>query len=380
MTTTEAREPGRRPRRQVVLVAAGTALVALLVVAFLVLDPFVDGPTPARVGQVVTTGAWNSDDAPREDAEVTVALPPGDVVLRVGEPRDALPDVAGLEQGGVPAPDGGAFVPVRWEWGARSVRTDVGAQPDAPPGVGLDAAPAPELGLLVDGEVVALPIGTPGRGGLETWSFVATDGEAEQTWVVRYDGVEVRITGSSAGLEVGDAGSTAGYEDYVRDRSGEQPTTVLPVATTPASEPRGSSDAPLTMIVGGATREPYVTGLGWAPDGTTWVVLTLRIEGAFETQAGDVVYGLDDLRWRTFDEVTLTVGADGEELPAPTRSPYHLYEVYAPFVLAVVEVPTGVTTVTLDARATMPVRYAEPESAAAPDALELRWSGEVELR
>lgn len=253
-------------RRSAAVVAGGVALVAVLVAGLVVLDPFGAAPTPARVGQLVTTGAVNAEDVRGPGAEVTVPLPPGDLVLRVGEPQDALPDTAGLEEPGVPAPDGGAFVPVLWEWATGSLRTDLGAAPGAPPSVVADAAPSPGLALLGDGEGVDLPLGAPPPDGREAWSFVATDGAAEQTFVVSYDGVEVRVTGSSDGLEVEDPGPTAAYDGYLRDRSGAAPVATLPVVTDPVTTVEGASGGPLALTVGGASREPYVTGLGWAPE------------------------------------------------------------------------------------------------------------------
>lgn len=370
-----------RPARPVLVAGAALVLVvALVIVAALVgIGPFAPAPTPARVGQVVDTGAWNPDEVPDDIAEAEIGLPPGDLVLRVGKPRTELPTLAGSEQAGVAKPDGGTFVPVSWRWSAPSIRPDVNPNLNESPSIVAAPPPQPTLGIEVDDEVLPLSVDVPASPLVDpdsTWFYVAVDGD-EQTFVVGYDSVEVRVTGSEDGLEVD--GAPQGYEDYQRDRSGDNPAiaefapVLDPVATLQGSEPA------LQMSVRSGSREPYVGGLGWAPEGTTWVALTFDLSPADLVRRGEEVWRLETSEWIAFDEVDLTLTAGGVALDVARRPLPSLGGHLGGPTLAVVQVPQGLEELDLTATATMPARSVEPEGAPDPGEISLSWSGQVPI-
>lgn len=115
--------------------------------------------------------------------------------------------------------------------------------------------------------------------------------------------------------------------------------------------------------------------------GSTWVALTLQVEAGYVARDGDVELGLDDLRWRTADEVVPSLRApDAADAAEPVLRRLEGFGAYGPPVLLVVAVPVGTTSVTLEATAEMGVRYADPDDASAPDVLGLRWTGDLDLR
>ncbi|MFW6774111.1 hypothetical protein ACOACO_07495 [Nocardioides sp. CPCC 205120] len=377
------------PRRRRVLAVA--LLVAVVVAVAVVVRMTDAGPTPARVGAVVDPVSYAEDEVPAAADEVPLRLPGGEAVLRVGRTVERLPDATGTDQPGVPAPEDGAWLPVSWQWTAWTQRHALGAYSGVPPAVTPAAAPVPTLTLLVDGERHPLVVPAPAGPTTEpdgTWFHVAVpagdDADAGLALAVGFDGEEQVVTVDGGRLETGERGRFAAYDDYDQALDQEDPVAVLPGDTgTDFDFPfAGTPAQPLDgdLVVAAATREPYVTGLGWAPAGRTWAVLPLQLYVAGELEDGERSVTIGDRSWSLYDaRPDIRVAVAGEEPAAPVAHVPPADDLRAAGTV-VASVPADATTLRLEVAARSALREVrEGDPAGVPDAFTLTWAGDVPL-
>lgn len=273
----------------VLLLVAGTALAVLLLQR--------DDRTPARVGHVVDARLDLEEDPVRLGA-ASVALPGGDLEVAVAARTDVLD--AAAEQQAVPPPEGGAYLPVAWRWTTTSDRWDLAALPGAPPSVVAEPAPEVTLTLVQDG--IRYPLRAPApllpSSEEDRWFPVAVAASDDVSLVVGFDGEEQVVQVGADGPVNGDPGRLAAYDGYERapdrsERSDEVAAMVPPdlgggLATTYAGDGTPDSPGDGVLVVRTVSAEPYVTGLGWAPEGETWLVLPLAVDffGAVRSPVG----------------------------------------------------------------------------------------------
>ncbi|MDN7120068.1 hypothetical protein INN71_01540 [Nocardioides sp. ChNu-153] len=377
-----------RGRRAVLVGVTLVVLVAAVLVVVLVRTTG-EGPTPARVGAVVDPTSYAEDEVPTATDQVAVQLPGGAAVLRIGDTVARLPDATGTEQPGVPAPEDGTWLPVSWQWTEWTQRPALGVYQGAPVAVTPDTAPSPTLTLLVDGERHPLRVGEPAVPRSQpdgAWFHVAVpaDRTVDLGLAVGWDGEEQVVEVAPGRLELSDPGRFAAYDDYDRSDERTTPVAVLPGSTGTdfafllPGTPTDPLDGDLSVVA--AYREPYVTGLGWAPAGRTWAVLPLDLYVAGELEDGDRSVTIGSRSWSLYEaRPDIRVGVAGEEpvAPAAYRPPT---EPVASVGVVVVDVPQDATTVRLDVAARTPVREVRTgDPAGVPDAFTLTWAGDVPL-
>lgn len=250
-------------------IVAAVALLLVLLVAVGTQVLAAGSPAPeARSGQTIEQGG------DYDGSSVDVELPFATMGLTIGEPRATLlddPDGTVLR----PPPDG-SFVPLTWGFDDDASRL----RPIPVAGPGVDIADV-ELAVVVDGERYpvrvdgARTIGIAPRGGAlllgDSTVQVAVPGDPEVfDVVVTYDGQEQVVTYGRGEAVVTDEGAFAPYRDL--------PQTEREVKV-PAQLPDGfrvrSGGGRGGLTVHWVARLPYIAGLGWAPDGRAWFVVTL---------------------------------------------------------------------------------------------------------
>lgn len=219
-----------------------------------------------------------------EGEQSLLQLPHGRLTFEVTDAEE-IPDGAASD-----APSDGRFVGVDWSWepgaGVPSLVSGFLIADDVPADVRVQVDGAwHDLGSAYD---------TSAGGVAGATFFVPASDDvvaADVTVAVDFDGVEQTVQGDGSGLEAGAAAPM--YEI-----TGEPTTPECPAVLSPAT------------AVGGATCEaafvelPYVTDLGWAASGTTWVVADLSVT------VGEVTVGGED---QPVVEQTETISLDGTE-------------------------------------------------------------------
>lgn len=378
--------PSRRPSRR--LLVAGVVLLGVLALVVALLVTRSDAGTPARPGQVVDTGAWNADDAPDPTGSAALTLPPGDLELAVAARTDDLVPSDEDDEGAVPPPDAGTFLPVRWQWTELAHRFDLAAAEGQPFAVQGGEGPRPELYLEQAGTRTVLAVPEPGRPDADPgsqWFHVAVDGGDDLALVVAYDGVEQRVAVTAdAELEPGAAGRFAAYEDALREpATPAAAAALLPVDLDPglvlSYAGGGTADDPGDgdLVVGAADLQPYVAGLGWAPEGQAWLVAPLAVGFYGSVEAGGSSALLVRSSW-SLDQAAPSLAVDAAGVPsdtvllAPPRS-----GVGAGGIL-VAAVPGDTTQVDLEVVARTPVALLyDGDLADFPDPVTLTWRGSV---
>ena len=144
------------------------------------------------------------------------------------------------------------------------------------------------FGIVADGEAWELPALSGWVDGVEVEpgarrQYVAVPDDAEEVTVTMdYDGVTQTIDAATADVSVGDAAPL--YDAPFPAPGGPCGDQLWSTGAT-AIDGEGSS----CFVLGSATR-PYVAGLGWAPEGSRWLVVTV-VPGTptgFETRRGTV--------------------------------------------------------------------------------------------
>ncbi|MFC7405319.1 hypothetical protein [Georgenia alba] len=294
------------PRRRYWSLAV--ALVAVALVAALVWrEDIVEAVTPeprAEAGQVFQVYTTQVPG----DAEI-VTLPTAQLGIHLGEPVQQLPaDAAGASEDAGPllAPEGGAYLPVvigtesmvpsAWMPGAEQVLPEVviesgGQRFDLSSQVAR-VLPARSTGLLVP----ILPV---------LGVYLAVDGPgSDATVTVTFDG-ESQTLRADGTLE---AGRFETIDPSVEPRSsgcerGEQPLDGL-VTYIPEDSGVFFYGSPYDRGLGncflnGIDTEPWVAGLGWAPEGSRWLTMGLRLD-----IADDQLVDADDrsVQWEIVDD------------------------------------------------------------------------------
>lgn len=190
-------------------------------------------------------------------------VPTGSVAVTVGDPVDRVGSDDTADRGERAAPDGSALLPVLVDFTDRE---------GAPWGGRLAAEPQEaDVVLEVAGEERRLgsPYTTAGRGrsGAATATYwVVVPGEAaadEVTVTVTYDGAE---QAAAAGEEPsGPAAALAAL-----------PQEAPPAADCPERWRTDATPLRLECELSLVGRTPYWPGAGWAPDGSSWVVVEAR--------------------------------------------------------------------------------------------------------
>ncbi|HEY1134502.1 MAG TPA: hypothetical protein VGE77_07980 [Nocardioides sp.] len=378
-------------RRRTTAVAALVLLLVAGLVLAVVLVQRDDRPT-ARVGHVVaaTFDLPGADGVPERAGAASLTLPGGDLEVVVGARSEVID--ADAEQQSVPPPDGGAYLPVAWRWTSSTVRWDLAGLPGEPASVVADRAPDVTLTLVQDG--VRYPLQAPAPlsvngGDDDRWFPVAVGGSEDVALVVAFDGEEQVLDVTGSGIRAGDPGRFAAYEGYERepDRARDDVATLIPadlgagLATTFDGEGTPASPGDGTLVVQTVSPEPYVTGLGWAPDGETWLVLPLAVDffGEIRNAAGLASVPLD---WSFYDAAPeVRVGADGAA-PEPVvvlTPPAGDFLSPGSAAVAVALVGEGTTTVALEASAQIVQlrTYEDVDRADFPDVVPLAWSAQL---
>lgn len=235
-------------------------------------------------------GIWLSQ---REDQEVTragtlveqpvdgllvgrstdVRIPWGRLQVTMTEPLDSVEGDTGTLRG--------SFIGIQVELRDTEDAVPVDRTPDA-------TFEDPVFGIEADGEAWELPALSGWVDGVEVApgarrQYVAVPPDAEEVTVtMTYDGVTQTIDASTADVNVGDAGPL--YD------------APFPAPGSPCGDQLWSTGAAALdgagntcFVLGSATR-PYVAGLGWAPDGSRWLVVTVApgAPSGFETRQGTV--------------------------------------------------------------------------------------------
>ena len=202
-----------------------------------------------------------------------VRVPWGRLQVTVTEPLDSVETDTGTLRG--------SFVGIQVE--LRDTEDSVPV--DRAPGASLED---PVFGLEADGETWELPALSGWVDGIEVApgarrEYVALPADAEKVTVtMTYDGVTQTIDAATADVSVGDA---APLYDAPSPSPGGPCGDQLWSPGAAALDGAGSA----CFVLGSATH-PYVAGLGWAPEGSRWLVVTV-VPGpptAFETRRGPV--------------------------------------------------------------------------------------------
>lgn len=364
----------------VLLLVAGTALAVLLLQR--------DERTTARVGHVVDARLDLEEDPVRLGA-ASVALPGGDLEVAVAARTDVLD--ADAEQQAVPPPDGGAFLPVAWRWTTTSDRWDLAAPPGAPPSVVAEPAPEVTLTLVQDGIRYPLRAPAPSQASAEEedrWFPVAVAASDDVALVVGFDGEEQVLEVGADGPVAGDPGRLAAYDGYERapERSDEVTAMVPPdlgggLATTYAGDGTPDSPGDGVLVVRTASAEPYVTGLGWAPEGRTWLVLPLAVDFFGALRSTDGLAGVPN-DWDLYSaSPDVRVGADGATpTPVVVLTP-PVGDVLSPgsagVAVALVPEDTGSVTLRASAEIVRLLPYDGVDRSDFPDPVTLTWEADL---
>lgn len=334
----------RPVRRPAIFLALGALTLATL-------SACSSGNDTVDVGDVRSYGSGAA-----EGTEVSVTVPLGTVEAVVGEPVEEIGDLR--------APDGGSLVRVATRFRDAQVRSDVwdlAARAGSARAVVATLNAAGQdypLGVVRDGD------GTDAGESVRapTDLVVALEGTPEEigddlVLAITYD--ELTQTVSLPEGERAPGRADALYEEAADP-------SALPVQECDARvEPARAAVPSLACEVGAVRALPYVPDLGWAAEGTTWLVVGAGIEvPAVE---------LDGARYAAAS-IDLSVRADGEEpalvLDATDRSGrgagQHVFSVPA---------DSGATRLELDARCALRLEAGD----GSPAARRLRVSAAVDV-
>lgn len=238
-----------------------------------------------------------------------VRVPWGRLQVTVTEPLEQT-------QEGVAAPENGRVIGVQARLGGTE---DLLVTNQIPDGELMD----PVFTLVVDGEEHILE-------GMVGWiagdevqlvarrQYVALTSVPEQVDLrVEYDGVEQEVAGASG--EVDRAGAVGLYD---LDFGGGAVACADPLWSTGAADV--GENVTQCLVTSSATR-PYVAGLGWAPEGSKWMVVTVLPGapaefdgplGTYEVTDTSVSYLLDGRAPKEFFAQSEILPTDVEEDPA----------------------------------------------------------------
>ncbi|MFC7405321.1 hypothetical protein [Georgenia alba] len=238
-------ESPRRPRRGRTTAVVAVAVLLVTVVGGLAWwQPW----NRAATGEVL-----RGDPSDVDGRGTTLTLPTGEIEIRVGQPRNRLPD-----DGALP-PLGGSFVPVSISASARAVLSVPGA----------GEVPAARVGVSAGGSRFTLSGSDDGA-----YYLVTGDRSSDVTITVRFDGESQTLTVGADGTEV-DARRFADVGNALEGTL-EERTFECGDARVAESVRGGAPDVveppPFDCTVLAARLSPWVHGLGWAPAGQAWLV------------------------------------------------------------------------------------------------------------
>jgi len=206
-----------------------------------------------------------------EGTPLTVNLPRGVLEFIVADPVDEVLYVPELDYGHAEAADGVSLIGIGWSyrpapWGLP--RTNALTEKTPSPSAALVVADRPyDLGplLSLDDDIVA-----PAEGAV----IFAVPGEPDSLTVDDFD-VQVTYDGLTQSINVATGEKDLGAATTLQ--VGTPPTS--PGADCPDLE--GDQSSPglfldLVCQINSVTSTPYVPGLGWADEGTTWLVVTVQ--------------------------------------------------------------------------------------------------------
>lgn len=202
-----------------------------------------------------------------------VRVPWGRLQVTITEPVDSVEGDAGMLRG--------SFIGVQVELRDTEDAVPVDRTPDA-------SFEDPVFGIEADGEAWELPALSGWVDGVEVEpgarrQYVAVPDDAEEVIVTMdYDGVTQTIDAATADVGIGEAAPL--YDAPFPAPGGPCGDQLWSTGAT-AIDGEGSS----CFVLGSATR-PYVAGLGWAPEGSRWLVVTVvpGMPTGFETRRGTV--------------------------------------------------------------------------------------------
>jgi hypothetical protein len=227
-----------------------------------------DDARAARVGETFVATLWSEI----EGHPSTIVVPGLRYDLLVTSPRERADSVSTRDTGvSVDAAEGTRFVGVTWDLAATA-----GGDALVLAGHGPDGERA-TLALVVDGETIDLgPLDAEAAKGW--WVVVPEDADTIGV-AVTYDGVTQTIEDATDRLAVPEGGSELLY-------AVDTPRVHQPSCSEPAQGPE-----PERYVIGSCNVSisdpiPYHRQLGWADEGSAWVVVRLRMR--------EVVVGWDD--------------------------------------------------------------------------------------
>ncbi|MFD1249939.1 hypothetical protein ACFQ3F_19235 [Nocardioides ginsengisoli] len=206
--------------------------------------------------------------------ESVVALPIGRLEISLGTPtrKLAADDTSQLEE--LTAPAGSAFVPITWQYDAKTFG-DYAQY--------LDTDASPVIDLVASGASYRLPAPqTSGQGAESFYVLVTGDGQ-KPSLKVGYDGVVQTVD-----LTTGDheAGPAAPLYDL------GSPKDKLSPCGGPVDYGRKLvGNGTFSCTVGQPVRLPYA-GDSWAPEGKSWLAVTVRTaQGSWNETTSDLASG-----------------------------------------------------------------------------------------
>lgn len=239
--------------RKLLIVLVPLLLVAALAAGGLWLSQRED-PEPSAAGTLVVQPV----DGLLVGRSTDVRVPWGRLQVTVTEPVDSVESESGTLSG--------SFVGIQVELRDTEDAVPVDRTPDA-------TFEDPVFAIETDGETWDLPALTGWVDGVEVEpgarrQYVAVPDDADEVLVtMTYDGVTQTIDAATADVSVGDAGPL--YDAPFPAPGGPCGDQLW---STGASALDGAEST--CFVLGSATR-PYVAGLGWAPEGSRWLVVTV---------------------------------------------------------------------------------------------------------
>jgi len=213
-----------------------------------------------------------------EGVESVVALPIGQLEVTAGAPvtEVSAKDTRQLEK--LQAPEGSVFVPITWQYDAATFGALAAY-------ISTEATPA--IDLVADGASYRLPAPEQTGEGAESF-YVLVQGDGDEPRLeVDFDGVTQQVDLTSGEVE---AGRAEALYDLPKPR-----TKRLPCAGDTSYSRAAVRAARFACSTTRPFRLPYA-GTGWAEDGGTWLVVTVRTtlglwnEVAQDLKSGAVYY------------------------------------------------------------------------------------------
>lgn len=234
------------------------ALGSILVVLVALLSACGDEEAAALASGDVVRARFDDQFKDGRDADVT--LPTGTLLINAAEPVDGADADETRNREAVDAPSGAVLVPITWQYDTwASDRLD---------GI-MQATETPLVDLVSNGERYRLPPPERQAEGGESF-YVVVDGDAEdRSLEIEFDGVTQTVDLTTGSRDEGEAAGLYDINDVkLRKKACDEEVAWFDTLTT-AAEFRCDLVGPVLT--------PYAAG-EWAPEGSMWLALTLRLE------------------------------------------------------------------------------------------------------